>query len=144
MWRCDNTRYGSDPICSGSEGIAKSSQVPGNPKGQPDVQQLQALCSTERVPDRRWNNQPKRLVHGLSEGVAALWHRSTIEGSSFSGLLTRVEISHIRIGFARSGRIRSPASFLLALGNGRSLWYNFGDQKCAAAVLSGFTLRWRV
>jgi hypothetical protein len=32
---------------------------------------------------------------------------STIEGSSFSGLLTRVEIGHIRIGSAGNGRIRS-------------------------------------
>ena len=32
---------------------------------------------------------------------------STIEGSSFSGLLTRVEIGHIRIGSAGSGRIKS-------------------------------------
>jgi hypothetical protein len=35
---------------------------------------------------------------------------STIEGSSFSGLLTRVEIGHIRIGSAGNGRIRSPGS----------------------------------
>jgi hypothetical protein len=32
---------------------------------------------------------------------------STIEGSSFSGLLTRVEIGHIRIGWAGNGRIKS-------------------------------------
>ena len=32
---------------------------------------------------------------------------STIEGSSFSGLLTRAEIGHIRIGSAGNGRIRS-------------------------------------
>jgi hypothetical protein len=32
---------------------------------------------------------------------------STIEGSSFSGLLTRVENGHIRIGFAGKGLIRS-------------------------------------
>ena len=35
---------------------------------------------------------------------------STIEGSSFSGLLTRVEIGHIRIGSAGNGRSRSPGS----------------------------------
>ena len=70
MLRYNNAHYGSDPICSGSEGIAKGSQVPRNTKGQPDVQQLQALCSSELVPDRRWNDQPERLVHGLSEGVA--------------------------------------------------------------------------
>jgi hypothetical protein len=35
---------------------------------------------------------------------------STIEGSSFSGLLTRVEIGHIRIGSAGNGRIRSRGS----------------------------------
>jgi hypothetical protein len=35
---------------------------------------------------------------------------STIEGSSFSGLLTRVEIGHIRIGSAGNGLIRSPGS----------------------------------
>ena len=31
----------------------------------------------------------------------------TIDGSSFSGLLTRMEIGHIRIGSAGNGRIRS-------------------------------------
>ncbi len=35
---------------------------------------------------------------------------STIEGSSFSGLLTRVEIGHIRRGSAENGRIKSPGS----------------------------------
>jgi hypothetical protein len=30
---------------------------------------------------------------------------TTMEGSSFSGLLTRVEIAHIRIGSAGNGRI---------------------------------------
>jgi hypothetical protein len=35
---------------------------------------------------------------------------STIVGSSFSGLLTRVEIGHMRIGSAGNGRIRSPGS----------------------------------
>jgi len=35
---------------------------------------------------------------------------STIEGLSFSGLLTRVEIGHIRIGSAGNGRIKSPGS----------------------------------
>jgi hypothetical protein len=37
--------------------------------------------------------------------VRASWIGSTIEGSSFSGLLTRVEIGHIRIGSAGNGRI---------------------------------------
>jgi hypothetical protein len=32
---------------------------------------------------------------------------STIDGSSFSGLLTRVEIGHIRMGLAANGRINS-------------------------------------
>jgi hypothetical protein len=32
---------------------------------------------------------------------------SMIEGSSFSGLLTRVEIGHIRMGSAGNGRIKS-------------------------------------
>ena len=35
---------------------------------------------------------------------------STIEGSSFSGLLTRVEIGHIRMGSAGNGRIKSRGS----------------------------------
>ena len=35
---------------------------------------------------------------------------STIDGSSFSGLLTRVEIGHIRIGSAGNGRIKSRGS----------------------------------
>jgi hypothetical protein len=35
---------------------------------------------------------------------------STIEGSSFSGLLTLVEIGHIRIGSAENGLIKSPGS----------------------------------
>jgi hypothetical protein len=33
-----------------------------------------------------------------------------IEGSAFSGLLTRVEIGYIRIGSAGNGRIKSPGS----------------------------------
>lgn len=35
---------------------------------------------------------------------------STIDGSSFSGLLTRVDIGHIRIRSAGNGRIRSRGS----------------------------------
>ena len=35
---------------------------------------------------------------------------STIVGSSFSGLLTRVDIGHMRIDSAENGRIRSPGS----------------------------------
>jgi hypothetical protein len=35
---------------------------------------------------------------------------SIMEGSSFSGLLTRVEIGHIRIKSAGKGRIRSRGS----------------------------------
>jgi hypothetical protein len=35
---------------------------------------------------------------------------SIIEGSSFSGLLTRLEIGHIRIRLAGNGRIRSRGS----------------------------------
>jgi hypothetical protein len=35
---------------------------------------------------------------------------STIEGSSFSGLLTRVEIGHIRIRLAGNARIKSRGS----------------------------------
>ncbi len=35
---------------------------------------------------------------------------STIDGSSFSGLLTRVEIGHMRIGPAGNGRINSRGS----------------------------------
>ena len=35
---------------------------------------------------------------------------STIDGSSFSGLLTRMEIGHVRIGSAGNGLIRSPGS----------------------------------
>jgi hypothetical protein len=35
---------------------------------------------------------------------------STIDGSSFSGLLTRVEIGHIRIRSAGNGRIRLRGS----------------------------------
>jgi hypothetical protein len=41
---------------------------------------------------------------------AASWIGSTIAGSSFSGLLTRVEIGHIRIGSAGYGCIRSRGS----------------------------------
>jgi hypothetical protein len=39
---------------------------------------------------------------------------SRIEESSFSGLLTRVEIGHIRIGSAGNGRIKSCGSELIA------------------------------
>jgi hypothetical protein len=35
---------------------------------------------------------------------------STIDGSSFSGLLTHVDIGHIRISSAGKGRIRSAGS----------------------------------
>ena len=42
--------------------------------------------------------------------VAANSIGSTIDESSFSGLLTRVEIGHIRIGSAGNGRIRSRGS----------------------------------
>ena len=35
---------------------------------------------------------------------------STIDGSSFSGLFTRVEIGHIRIGSAGNGTIKSRGS----------------------------------
>jgi hypothetical protein len=35
---------------------------------------------------------------------------STVDGSSFSGLLTRVEIGHMRIGSAGKGRIKSRGS----------------------------------
>ena len=37
-----------------------------------------------------------------------------IEGSSFSGLLTRVEVGHIRIGSAGNGRIKSMRVGLIA------------------------------
>jgi hypothetical protein len=39
---------------------------------------------------------------------------STIEGSPFSGLLTRVEIGHMRIGSAGNGRTRSCGVGLFA------------------------------
>jgi len=38
------------------------------------------------------------------------WIGSSIEGSSFSGLLTRVEIGHIRFSSAENGRIRLRGS----------------------------------
>ena len=38
---------------------------------------------------------------------------STIEGSSFSGLLTRVDIGHIRIGPDGNGRIAHPAGVVV-------------------------------
>jgi hypothetical protein len=47
--------------------------------------------------------QPTRRLGASSIG-------STIEGSSFSGLLTRVEIGHMRIRSAANGRIKSRGS----------------------------------
>jgi hypothetical protein len=41
-------------------------------------------------------------VHAADNSIG-----STIDGSSFSGLLTRVEIGHIRMGSAGNGRIKS-------------------------------------
>src|SRR6516165_2479249 len=49
--------------------------------------------------------QPRHYAASLAN-----WTGSTIEGSSFSGLLTRVEIGHIRIRPAGNGRIRSRGS----------------------------------
>jgi hypothetical protein len=43
---------------------------------------------------------------------------STIEGSSFSGLLTRVEVDHIRIGSAGNGRRLRGVSLACARGLG--------------------------
>jgi hypothetical protein len=51
-WRRNNIRYGSYPTCSGSQGVAKSSQLPRITKGCCDVQQLQTFRSSELVPDR--------------------------------------------------------------------------------------------
>ena len=42
----------------------------------------------------------------------ASWIGSTIDGSPFSGLLTRVEIGHIRMRPAGNGRIRSRGDAL--------------------------------
>jgi hypothetical protein len=53
------------------------------------------------------------LANGTNTTYAASlanWTGSTIEGSSFSGLLTRVEIGQIRIKSAGNGRIRSRGS----------------------------------
>jgi hypothetical protein len=53
------------------------------------------------------------FMHHLRPHQAASvvsWTGSSIEGSSFSGLLTRVEIGHIRISSAGNGRIRSRGS----------------------------------
>jgi hypothetical protein len=44
-------------------------------------------------------------VHAADNSIG-----STIDGSSFSGLLTRFEIGHIRIGSAGNRRIRSRGS----------------------------------
>ena len=51
MRRRNSTRYSSDAICSGSKGIAKNSQVPGNPKGQ-------ARCAT--TANSLWLRTPAR------------------------------------------------------------------------------------
>jgi hypothetical protein len=51
-WRSNNARHGSDPACSGSQNLTKSSQLPGIAKGRPDVQQLQTFRSSKFVPDR--------------------------------------------------------------------------------------------
>jgi hypothetical protein len=40
-----------------------------------------AFCSSELVPDRRWNDQPERLVYRLSEGVATFWHSALANAS---------------------------------------------------------------
>ena len=51
-WRRNNICYGSHPTRSGSQGVAKSSQLPGITKGCCDVQQLQTFHRSELVPDR--------------------------------------------------------------------------------------------
>jgi hypothetical protein len=51
-WRRNNIRYGSYPTCSGSQGVAKSGQLPRITKGCCDVQQLQTFRSSELVPNR--------------------------------------------------------------------------------------------
>jgi len=45
------------------------------------------------------------LTHAADNSIG-----STIDGSSFSGLLTRVEIGHIRIGLLGYGRSKSRGS----------------------------------
>jgi hypothetical protein len=71
--RSGNPRHGSYPACPGTGGqnLAKSSQISGFPEGRADVQQLQAFRTAEFVPDRRWNDQPERLVFDLSESLLA-------------------------------------------------------------------------
>ena len=55
-------------------------------------------------------SRQSRSAHFNYAAEVAIAIGSTIEGSSFSGLLTRVEIGHIRIGSAGNGLIRSPGS----------------------------------
>jgi ABC-type uncharacterized transport system substrate-binding protein len=51
------------------------------------------------------------VVHHLREAASFVTSiGSSIEGSSFSGLFTRVEMGHIRINSAGNGRIRSRGS----------------------------------
>ncbi len=52
-------------------------------------------------------SSPKRM--SVSQAVDAA-HFDRLEASSFSGLFTRVEIDHIRIRSAGSGRMRSRGS----------------------------------
>src|SRR5215467_8333583 len=58
---------------------------------------------------RRWPMAIHEPVRPYAASVES-WIGSTIEGSSFSGLLTRVEIGHIRIKSAGYGRMRSRGS----------------------------------
>lgn len=60
---------------------------------------------------------PNTLISGIGgDALAACYAEaassigSMMNGSSFSGLLTRGEIGHIRIGSAANGRIRSLGS----------------------------------
>jgi hypothetical protein len=42
---------------------------------------LEGFCNSKLVPDRRWNDQPERLVYGLSEDLAALWQTAHANAS---------------------------------------------------------------
>jgi hypothetical protein len=73
--------------------LANASETPRNPISEGDQG-----FSTAGAPFGT------RCFASYAASVAA-WIGSTIEGSSFSGLLTRVEIAHIRMRSAGKGRI---------------------------------------
>jgi hypothetical protein len=84
----------------GGRGHSQRRLDPRHAEGASAEQQARVLRCSRRTAAGRKTCQPS----GRGEG-RGFQRVHPIEGSSFSGLLTRVEIGHIRIGSAGNGRI---------------------------------------